>query len=427
MTQEKYIGIENELTSFKDDAFDSEIIRQGFELGDFNKLLKDEYFTISDTSIRSNHGNGYYIDGDEIEIITPPIALNKGFSTRLTNALLLGRNYVIENTPHMLHTGYSMHWNLSHHYSNFDLSYDSDLLHNNLAIPFQLFGLTPLSCGSQVRTGKYKNRYEILGDSLTNTNQINATALLLGAYSAATETQSYHTDKFPIRVNGLGYNIQKPNLLQKGRYSEIEVKINDDFNDIKITQAQNILELFYEWLNPFVYKLGERDEINNLEAFITGEKKLEMDDVKYFNKLKKNNGLSDNGVYAPLVINTRYGSRSQILYPIKKDNLSVPIEGELLGIYAKNCNCHVGDKFVTTQMDWNCIRLLNSEMIGIIEPLRDIKSMYAFAQQYHDKEYIGSLETRNVIPNNILNNDENNIYSRLKNKIKYKSKKDLSV
>ena len=115
MTQDKYIGIENELTSFENNKI------EGFNSKDFNNLLKDEYFKISDTSIRSNTGNGYYIDGSEIEIITPPIALNKGFSTRLTNALIIGRNYVIENTPDMSHTGYSMHWNLSHDNNNFNL------------------------------------------------------------------------------------------------------------------------------------------------------------------------------------------------------------------------------------------------------------------------------------------------------------------
>jgi hypothetical protein len=419
MVQEKYIGIENELTSF---SLKKQYNNQGFNYADFQNLLKDKYFKIADGAMRSSIGNGYYIDGSEIEIITPPIALNSGFATRLTNALILGRNYVIKNTPHMQHTGYSMHWNLSHDNNNFDHEYERWKLMNNLSIPFQLFGLTPLSCGFNVRTERKNNRYEVMGDSLINVDQINATALLLGAYSAATETKLFYKNRFPIQINELDGNTYiNNNMLNKGRYSKIKIEIN---NKTKLTQAQNVLELFYEWLNPYVYKLGERDEINNLEAFIKGDKKLETDDIKYFTSLKKSCGLDEDGCYKPLVIKTKKGSRSQILQIHKNKKLEVPIEGELFGVYALNTT--LKDKFITTYMNWNCINVvINDEEL---EPLESIDTMYQFAKLHHkkhfNKNYAGSLNTENILPKNIINNT---LPSKLIKKIKYNPNKDLSL
>jgi hypothetical protein len=426
MSQERYIGIENELTSFKDDAFDSEIIRQGFELGDFNKLLKDEYFKISDTSIRSNHGNGYYIDGDEIEIITPPIALNKGFSTRLTNALVIGREHVIKNTPHMQHTGYSMHWNLSHADSNFNLEYKRNDLINNLCIPFQLFGLTPLSCGFDVRTYRRNDRYEIIGDSLTDVNQINATALLLGSYCALIESTCFYRGNFPITLSKLDYNKYIPNMLDKGRYSKINVELD---NKDTITQAQNILEIFYDWLSPFVYKLSERDEINNLEAFIKGTKKLERDDIKYFKKIKQNECITDSGVYLPLSVDIRRELKSQLLYSNNYKS-TVPIEGELLGIYASHAKVDSYNNFITKSMNWDEITISKieydtvmtqnhstyTEMKQCNKLIKGVDAIYTFAEQYCNKEYAKSLDTKDIFPRKI---SEKKMNLKLRKKAKY--------
>jgi len=448
MTQQKYIGLENELTSFNNYG------DQGFSIDDFKKLLKGKYFKKSNYSIRSDTGNGYYVDGAEIEIVTPPIALNRGFATRLTNALLIGRNHIIKNTPYFNHTGYSMHWNLSNNDSDksdfnlFDESneFNKTRLIHNLYVPFQLFGLTPLSLGFNVRTDKYSNRYELLGDSLMKNDQINAAALLLGAYSAATENTFFKKNNFPIsilKINNDKNNDFMLNELSKGRYSTLEVKID---NKKKITQAQNVLELFYEWINPFVYRLGERDEINNLEAFIKGDKKLEMDDLKYFNILKQNEGLGYKGTYLPIEISTQNFVRSQIL----KINLNeehqipTPIEGKLLGVYASNNkNSKI---FNTKSMNWNAIEIdkiikeikkykilfvnfekkIVTKETGIITGVHNI---YKFAEQYLDKthlneSYSGGINTIDVKLNKI---SKKKINTKLRKKITYYTHKDLSV
>jgi hypothetical protein len=431
MVQEKYIGIENELTSFN--SYNEE----GFNSDDFKNLLKDKHFRKSETCIRSYNGNGYYIDGSEIEIITPPIALNRGFATRLTNSLLLGRNYVIKNTPDMKHTGYSMHWNLSHNTENFDSDYYRYKLINDLSVPFQLFGLTPLSCGFNIRTDKYSERYEILGDSLTNIDQVTATALLLGAYSQATENKSFFTNVFPIDILGISDGGYVNNMFREGRYSKIDTIID---NKKYSTQAQNVLELFYEWLNPFVYRLGERDEINNLEAFIKRDKKLEMDDLKYFELLEKNKGLGEGNCYMPIEINTRNGVRSPVLQVVKENEIKTPIEGKLLGIYAINNT--IENQFVTTNMDWETIvitkkiekmvekkRLFGPDIEKKVietrtEYINGIHEIYEFAEQYQSEAYLSSINTSNVKLNNII---DKSINVKLKKRIRYSKNKDLSA
>jgi hypothetical protein len=446
MQKQKYIGIENELTSFKYNI-NNKLRKHDFDVDDFQNLLKDKYFKKTDKSIRSSTGNGYYIDGEEIEIITPPVALNKGFATRLTNSLLLGRNYVIENTPSMLHTGYSMHWNLSHDYNNFDLADNRKHLINNLCVPFSLFGLTPLSNGFNIRTNRRNDRYEVLGDSIVKEDQINATALLLGAYCQAIENypsmllENDTKGGFPIEIfdssiNKSGYSLK---TIYNGRYSKIDAVVNYKRSESITTQAQNILEIFYDWINPFVYKLGERDEINNLEAFIKGEKKLEMDDVKYFDILSNHNGISC-GIYYPIEVLASNGLRSQILKVTNKDTLKVPIEGELLGVYALNGipekrSILPKNKFITKEMEWTEVSVMplkkrkhyfkelkHDNKLNI--SLFGIKDIYTFANKYNNKKYLGSLDLSDVKPSILLYTGSMN---KIENNISYDKITDNSV
>ncbi len=437
MTKQKYIGIENELTSFNYEG------AEGFTGDDFQNLLKNNYFRKYTNCIRSDIGNGYYIDGSEIETITPPIALNKGFATRLTNALLLGRNYIITNTPHMKHTGYSMHWNLSHDEANFEwdqMDNTKQTILSDLSIPFQLFGLTPISCGFNIREHKYNDRFEILGDSLTNEDQIKATALLLGAYSSAIEHKDFFKkNAFPLE-SIIFYdreNNYATNKLTEGRYTEVLYKINKPHNNrYDDTQAQNILELFYDWLSPYVYKLGERAEINNLEAFIKGDKKLEMDDLKYFKTLKnkqiENGEETNQNTYSPLEVETPNGPRSPILQVSKNKRLKVPIEGKLLGIYASNSSSN--EKFITTDMEWEKIKI--EEIVeaktwyGINKSVKEEKiiygvhDIYKFAEKYQNKKYRGSRNISNIKLNNTITDE---LKLKLDARIKYDESKDLSA
>ena len=430
MTQEKYIGLENELTSF-----DSNGYYMGFNSHNFKNLLKDKYFKIFETSIRSNIGNGYYIDGSEIEIITPPITLNKGFATRLTNLLISGRNQVIKNTPHMNHTGYSMHWNLSTPTSYTSNHYDL-LFYRDIAIPFQLFGLTPKSCGFNVKLKSDNHRFEIAGDSLTNVDQINATALLLGAYNLAKTNNN-----FPLNISEVEYYIssthsQTNHMLPNGRYTvlNLEKKIIRNNNllqtiDKQETQAQNILELFYDWLSPFVYKLGERDEINNLEAFVTGKKNLEIDDVKYFYALDKkskefikmhedkNKAMTQSGVYMPVYIQTDNFKRSQVLKLINQHSNNIPLEGKL---WQESINKNSSLERTT---DWDKLEI-GTEYTKDYKVAYGIEDIYALLSEISGIKYINSLDCSNINPNPLVADKYQQIINK---KIIYDPNKDNSA
>jgi hypothetical protein len=106
MTNQRYIGIENEFVSFKNG---NQITFTEY----FNSIQSPSDFNIASTAIRRITGNGFYVDGNEVEILTPPIVLNNGFATRLTDSLMIGRDFLVRKTPELKHTGYSMHWNLT--------------------------------------------------------------------------------------------------------------------------------------------------------------------------------------------------------------------------------------------------------------------------------------------------------------------------
>jgi len=338
---ERYIGIENELISFNGNKVVS--FNNYFEK--LKEKFKDTY-NISTLSIRTDVGNGFYVDGSEIEILTPPVSINKGFSSRLTDSLLIGRNKVLDATPKLKHTGYSMHWNIS------DNDKDQTYFYNGIAVPFQLFALTPLSNGFNLRTKS--GRYELLGDSINNPEQINATALLLGAYSLAIEEHG----RFPWEI----YNLNRGRneiLVGDGRYDFVEGNFNKLGNKI---QVQQYLEGFYHWLKPTIERLGTKKELQNLEEFIFRDKELEFDKFKYFANLYDLSKKID-GKYLPFEDKDNSGTL------LKKTNVKkIPLESKLLGEIVKR------KKEQIREMNWNALRFNEEEAIIGIE------NIYKYAQ-----------------------------------------------
>ncbi len=339
---ERYIGVENELISFKGNKIVS------FD-GYFEKLKEKfkEVYNNSTSSIRTDVGNGFYVDGNEIEILTPPISINKGFSSRLTDSLIIGRNKVLDATPELKHTGYSMHWNVS---DNNKTAYN---FYNGIAVPFQLFALTPLSKGFNLRTNKSK-RYELLGDSINNPEQINATALLLGAYSLAIEKY----EKFPWEIDGLGSE-RNEILIGDGRYDF--VKGNFDKLGKKI-QVQQYLEGFYHWLKPTIEELGTKKELQNLEEFIFRAKELEFDKFKYFANLY-DLGKKRDGTFLPFEDKDNSGTLLR-----KADVKRIPLESKLLGEIVKKKNGQI------RSLKWSYLEISGEENIS------GIKNIYEYAQ-----------------------------------------------
>jgi len=281
MNKDSYIGIENEFVKFDKDG----LTRKSYDSGDIDRLSNSFRTTFykSRHSIRTDAGLGYYVDGDEMEVCTPPIAINKGFSTRLTDILLFGRDKIINSfAPDQ--TGYSMHWNLS----NFQPVSSGDFW-KQVAVPFRLMASTPLSVGVGMR--EKVGRYEMLGDSLNEIDQINAASLLFGAYRMTRGSGK----NFPIDIGMHSNRLPASYRLEDGRYSYINIFDGESWKEM---QAQEILEKFYYWLSPAIKQLGTKKEVKNLSLFISGDKSLEFDNFIYYSNLKMNEK-KINGIYLP--------------------------------------------------------------------------------------------------------------------------------
>ncbi|MDO8516815.1 MAG: hypothetical protein Q7S33_01700, partial [Nanoarchaeota archaeon] len=296
-------------------------------------------------------GNGFYVDGAEIEILTPPILINKGFATRLTDSLMIGRDRVVKSIPELKHTGYSMHWNLS----STKYKINSFQFENAIAIPFNLFGLTPISVGcamrgkgeSNHRRGRGPERYELLGDSINNEEQINALGLILGSYSQLINLLDNDETKNLSAIENTNFFIESDfaryfsnDLLLKneGRYKTIKTKYGP-------MQLQQYMELFYKWIEPFVSALGTKKEVQNLEDFIEGRKQLEFDKIKYYNCLEDLELKESNGIYIPCELFPEI-----ILKESKKRN--IPLEGKLLGEIIKR----TGEDITISEIEWDELR-----------------------------------------------------------------------
>jgi len=393
MRKQRYIGIENELISFKGD--------RKIEFGShfYNLKKRGKFFEISDKAIRTNTGNGYYVDGTEIEILTPPIPINKGFSSRLTDSLMVGRNHVIENTPFLKHTGYSMHWNITK-------NGDRSSFGRDIVVPFQLFGLTPLSVASALRDKESEGRFELLGDSLVNEDQINATALLLGAYALAKEKSN-----FPINLD---FDVDKKvrNLVEDGRYSIVNTKLQGRNYE---TQVQDFVNLFYDWLSPFVYKLGDNKEIGNLEGFIKGEKKLEVDYMKYFFLLNNLKGKVE-GIYNPVNILSQKGVISPVLN--KNSIRDIPLEGKLLGNLISNKN------FKISSLSWDNFTFRDKKD-KTVKTIKGIEEIYKFSAKNSSLKYSG---TKNLpaIETKCIDSSNEDLEERLGKRREYNIDEDTS-
>ncbi|MBR9706220.1 hypothetical protein GOV14_04240 [Candidatus Pacearchaeota archaeon] len=302
--KKRYIGIENELMTFEKgelidypDDFDIDEPRNLKNNRYFRNLEKqfEHVYNISHTAIRTDTGHGFYIDDEEIEIVTPPIEINPGFASRLTDSLFIGRDKVLAANPQHEYTGYSMHWNLTKRSEDFcGMGNPYNLLFQGVWIPFQFLGTTPISCGIASRQKQW-HRYELLCDSINNEDQINATALLLGSYMTALEKNAF---KLPF----FAYNI--PDITSSKEMLNDRKDLFKAFTNVfpyrctELVTGQKYFESFYRWLEPTIEELGSLKEVKNLKDFVYGEKPLEFDKFDYYNYIEEI-GLKDDGVYEP--------------------------------------------------------------------------------------------------------------------------------
>jgi len=375
--REHYIGIENELATFRKEE------RIPFESAQFEKLKNsfEEAYLKSEKSIRTSSGHGFYIDGRELEILTPPIRINRGFASRLTDSIICGRNAVFDATENSnSHTGYSMHWNLTK-------TKVPDNFFNNLAIPFYLFGLTPISFGIKMR--EKPNRFELLGDHIQDEDQIRATALLLGAYHQMSSQQ--HAP--PFRVLEVSPNSR---FLPDGRYSQIHIEDMRENGLLTQIQAQQYLESFYHWLSPAIEALGNPEEIENLADFVHFRKKLTLDNFEYFSHLQ-DYGLKEGGYYAPhkkKIGKIKFNTKLE-----KVEGKRLPLENLLLGEIVRQDEKSIG----INELSWEELKVIQNTNTKTI---RGIQNIYRFASKLPNCPKAPRGRTLSLVPGEIISPTE---------------------
>ncbi len=273
-TKPLYVGIENELRLWEENHLTknddgSSIYDSCWFKNRMPELLRTYDHSIlrkSETSIRTRVGSALYCDGDDPEVCTPPVRVQKGFTRDVADLLYLARKELVDlvGAKHFL-MGYSAHYNLT---NPTPFITDKSKQMSAFAAPYSLLVLTPLSQGINMRLKDGSERLELLGDYIEDFDQIRAFLL----FYAATTLERYHPIKIIEEVNS--GRTRYHNLVRKGRDAQIEVEIAGQRKRIT---AQDYLEIFARYFKETIHHIGDEEEVRNLDDFISGRKKLEVD------------------------------------------------------------------------------------------------------------------------------------------------------
>ncbi len=176
-----YVGIEQEFQLMDTELGEHlEATEQWLALEEAVGQRHHKVFHISPTAVRTRYGNGRYCDQEDLEVCTPPVRVQRGFTRSAADYLYLARKELVEFiSPEKNNAliGYSTHWNLTdvRGYNDHHRSW----IMNDVAIPLSLLTLTPISSGINMRDKNdgRPGRLELLGDYIENLDQ--ARALLL--------------------------------------------------------------------------------------------------------------------------------------------------------------------------------------------------------------------------------------------------------
>ena len=268
MTNPLYVGIENEFQLMKGLSYEA------FG-GYFRQCLSEyphPYYEKGPAAIRTRIGSAIYADGHEPEVCTPPVLVRPGAATETAALQYLARRELFEFLkpfPELSLIGYSTHWNIGGHPH---LERSSFMQHFDVL--FALFGLTPLSIGINLRNKE--PRWELLTDFIPGEDQNQA---MLSLLMAARVGYEYARQYAPF-LHRQAANGMCPNPTPDGRHSLIPVIFQD--NTPRQVYAQDYLEIYYELLGPALQACSTREEIKNLEDFVSGKKALEIDQFRKY-------------------------------------------------------------------------------------------------------------------------------------------------
>src|SRR3989338_4167027 len=273
-----YVGIENEFQLMKGDVYLSfdQLFNSLLEKYDYN------FFKRSNTAIRTSVGSSLYADGHEPEVCTSPVRVQKGFAQKAVDALYLARRELVElisSDKSLDLIGYSMHWNLTSPLQ--EVSRGEAM--KALVVPYSLLALNPISSGINLREGKSGNRLELLADHISNEDQIKAFLLF---YAGTMLNIEANIDQLPLLYLGNDDEVNNDgtprysNPVLDGRYTPIQVLVEG--KETKTISAQQYLEVYVEFFRKGLEELATPEELRNLQDFVDGRKKLEIDKFKKY-------------------------------------------------------------------------------------------------------------------------------------------------
>ena len=289
MTNLIYVGVENEYQY----VHDGELQNISTDLERMLKRSSKGFFYKSPTSVRTECGSALYSDAGDPEVCSSPVRVEKGFASRATDAVYLASKELIDllsQDPKSDLIGYTSHWNLT----NVLKSTMRVEAMKDFAIPYGLFTLSPISVGINLR---YKNdpspgRLELLGDYIENLDQVKAFFLF---YAGTMLNYEENATKLPftLDVQNLHANARFNNPVRDGRHTVVDAAKPAFGPANSGLTAQDCLEATYELFHEGIKALGTKEEIQLLESFIYGDRKLEIDRFKRyaFTHLQKTNTL----------------------------------------------------------------------------------------------------------------------------------------
>jgi len=267
-----YVGLENEFNLMIKGSYKS--------MHRYWSSCEDKYdkprFNISSHAIRTIMGNGIYVDGDDPEICTSPIRIEPGFASRFADSVYVARkelaDFVRPNSYELV--GFSSHWNISRSVAR----EVEDNVMGSFAIPYSLFTLTPLSCGTNLR--RKDNRLELLGDYIDSEEQVRAFILFFAATMISIGA-NYTKLPFFCPNTDCETDVRIDNLVKDGRDAMVAVKTTPS-GSLRVITAQTYLETYYEFFLPALKKLGTEEDLRILDDFVRGKKELEIDKMQKY-------------------------------------------------------------------------------------------------------------------------------------------------
>jgi hypothetical protein len=278
-----YVGVENEFQLMVDG---SESSFADYFYSYMTKYSKPHHKK-GNTCIRTLRGSSVYADGDEPEVVTPPIRVQKGFVSEIINAVYSARKDILEfidcDRKSQL-IGYSSHFNLTNHGTEPYENVVGAVMERGL-IPMSLFVLNPLSSGIGLRSKP--DRYELLGDHIPSEEQIGAFMLLYAASVPHIRGKTIplrKAMKYDVDYDYEDPAIKAPNLVTNGRATEVMRKRRHRKGQYWTMTAQDYLEIYYSVFKDDVAQIATSSDIKLLEDFVFGRRSLEIDKREFYQR-----------------------------------------------------------------------------------------------------------------------------------------------